>query len=156
MIDKPITAVDIKACLHERHTKAEFGVYRSIGIDELHITNGRDDRFIDFWAIDCWQSKQFNKTAYEIKVSRSDWLSEMRKPQKRRLALFVSNLFYFIAPRGVIKVEELPVEAGLIEVSWTDNQREIDNYDKEMSLPNDKRSWLYRDHRPYGLSIGSI
>ena len=61
-------------------------------------------------------SKLLMRTAYEIKVSRADFLSEIRKPVKRRFALRVSNRFYFVAPSGLISVEEVPQECGLLEV----------------------------------------
>lgn len=61
-------------------------------------------------------SKLLMRTAYEIKVSRSDFLSEIRKPIKRRFALRVSNRFYFVAPSGIVKIDEVPQECGLIEV----------------------------------------
>jgi len=59
--------------------------------------------------------------AYEVKVSRSDFLVEMKKPTKRKLALFYSNLYYFATPKGLIRPEELPPECGLIELQ--DNGR---------------------------------
>jgi len=73
-------------------------------------------KYVDLFAINCYPSKANHKMAFEIKTSRSDFLSEIRKPLKRHPALMISNQFYFAAPKGMLKPEEIPQEAGLIEV----------------------------------------
>lgn len=50
---------------------------------------------------------------YEIKVSRNDFVRDT----KWRSYLDCCNLFYFVAPPGIISVAELPPEAGLLETS---------------------------------------
>lgn len=57
------------------------------------------------WAHPCY-------TAYEVKVSRSDFLGD----KKWRLYLPYCNEFYFVAPKGLIRLDELPPEAGLLEL----------------------------------------
>lgn len=74
-----------------------------------------EQRF-DAWAMSLWPSKNFERVAYEVKVSRADFLRELAAPKKRQQALQLSNYFYFAAPRGLIKPEELPPETGLVEV----------------------------------------
>lgn len=76
-----------------------------------------EGRKIDLWALSCAPSDGLQAHAYEIKVSRSDWLSELKKPLKRRLGMAISNQFWFVAPAGIIKPEEVPPMCGLIEVS---------------------------------------
>jgi hypothetical protein len=76
---------------------------------------GNEQR-IDAWAMHLWPSSNLKRIAYEIKVSRADFLHELKRPQKRKYALLWSNEFSFVTPRGLIKPEELPVEAGLIEI----------------------------------------
>jgi len=76
---------------------------------------------IDAWVINCYKSKQYEKIAFEIKVSRSDFLNEIHNPSKREQALHLSNRFYFAAPKGLIKVEEIPEECGLVEIDKDSN-----------------------------------
>jgi hypothetical protein len=76
---------------------------------------------IDAWAINCYESKGFEKIAFEIKVSRSDYLHEIANPQKRYQAMNLCNRFYFAVPLGLVKVEELPEECGLVEVDESGN-----------------------------------
>ncbi|VAW72231.1 hypothetical protein MNBD_GAMMA12-1661 [hydrothermal vent metagenome] len=73
-------------------------------------------RYIDAFAINLWPSKKHRKIAYEIKVSRADFLKELKSPEKRQWASEISHQFYFIAPQGIIRTEELPEGCGLLEV----------------------------------------
>ena len=52
-------------------------------------------------------------TGYEIKVSRSDFLGD----EKWTDYLPLCNLFYFVAPAGVIEKGEIPEPCGLLQVS---------------------------------------
>lgn len=79
-------------------------------------TMGREERRLDVWAISFWPSDQYCRACYEVKVSRGDWLQELRNPKKRRLGLLMSNEFWLATPRGLVKPEELPPEFGLLEV----------------------------------------
>lgn len=63
-----------------------------------------------------WPSHQLERIAIEIKISRGDFLNEIKKPKKRLKALRYSNKFYFATPEGLIQASELPPEAGLLEV----------------------------------------
>lgn len=52
-------------------------------------------------------------TGYEIKVSRSDFLGD----EKWTDYLPLCNLLYFVAPAGVIQIDEIPEPCGLLQVS---------------------------------------
>lgn len=56
------------------------------------------------------------RVAYEVKTSRSDFLSELRRPEKRRRAMEISHLFLFATPVGLVEPREIPKECGLVEV----------------------------------------
>jgi hypothetical protein len=72
---------------------------------------------LDAYAMNMYESQKFHTIAYEIKVSRSDFLHEIRNPLKRAQGLKLSNYFYFVTPKGLVKPEEIPPETGLIEVN---------------------------------------
>lgn len=72
---------------------------------------------IDFWVVNCYPSTNFLATAFEIKVSRSDFLHEIQCPEKRQQALELSNEYYFATPKGLVRPEEIPPECGLVEFS---------------------------------------
>jgi hypothetical protein len=91
---------------------------RWIVLPELRIGSGYgadSEQRIDCWVMSAYPSDHMVKLAFEIKVSRGDFRQELKKPMKRRWALRYSNLFYFVAPPGLLKPEELPLEAGLME-----------------------------------------
>lgn len=86
---------------------------------ELRIGTGygkASEQRLDLWCIHMWPSSGWARVTYEVKVSRSDFRREMKKPLKRRYGMLFSNRFYFAAPKGVIPASEVPPECGLIEV----------------------------------------
>lgn len=74
------------------------------------------EQTMDFWAMALLPSMKFETIGFEIKVSRSDFLSEMRNPDKRIMAMTLCDRFIFAAPKGLIKVDELPNGCGLWEI----------------------------------------
>lgn len=82
---------------------------------EFAVSTGGASR-IDAFAVNLFQSNHFRRIAYEIKVSRSDFLREIKQKDKRRKALLYSNQFYFITPPGLLRAGEIPIETGLVEV----------------------------------------
>jgi hypothetical protein len=52
-------------------------------------------------------------TIYDIKVSRSDFLQDVRKDKWQRYLPYCQR-FYFACPTGLVKKNEVPVDAGLI------------------------------------------
>ena len=92
-----------------------------IYLPELRTGTGfgrSNEQSIDAYAICCWGS-DVTRVAYEIKTSRSDFLREIKSPRKRAQALRFATEFYFAVPKGLVKVEEVPPDCGLIEV-WRD------------------------------------
>ncbi len=69
---------------------------------------------LDAWAmIKSWASPSF--IGYEIKVSRGDFLQD----EKWTNYLDYCTQFYFVAPKGVVDIGELPAGIGLIQVAST-------------------------------------
>lgn len=84
----------------------------------IGVGYGKDaDRTIDGFAMSTLSHNNFKRRAFEVKVSRSDFLHELKDPLKRRYAMHLSNEFYFVAPLDIIRVEEVPFACGLIEVA---------------------------------------
>lgn len=70
---------------------------------------------IDAYAMAMWSGKKFERIAYEVKVTRSDFLNEIKMPWKREIAMELSNSFYYVTPPGLLKTAEIPEGCGLIE-----------------------------------------
>ena len=71
---------------------------------------------IDAFVMPMWPGKKYERIAYEVKVSRADFLNEIKMPWKRETAMAYSNRFIYITPPGLIKKDEIPEGCGLQEV----------------------------------------
>lgn len=108
-------AADIHAALMELFPPGGFAY-----IKELRAGTGYSKescRYLDAWVIGCFPSTGLTRFGIEIKVNRSDFVKELKNPFKRDSALRLCNEFYFAAPAGLISVQDLPKECGLIEVA---------------------------------------
>jgi len=75
------------------------------------------NRTFDGVALGLWPSRGHDLHVYEVKVSRSDWLRELKDPAKAEDAAKVADRFSIVAQRGVVDVAELPATWGYIEAS---------------------------------------
>lgn len=90
---------------------------------ELRLGSGYNDiaqRRIDLFIIS--SEKGNYTTAFEIKVSRQDFLKDINDPLKQRGARLYSTNFYYVAPKGMIKIEEVPIWAGLKEYDFVSKE----------------------------------
>jgi len=102
-----VTVLDIHKALEARHP-ADAWVY----LRELRTRTGYEYgpnfstfdqiRSIDAFAMGCWKSNGHRRVAYEIKVSRGDWLRELKDQHKRTQAYFLAHEFWFALAPGVI------------------------------------------------------
>lgn len=78
-------------------------------------TGDRKSRTADAIAVGCWSGGDgISISGFEIKVSRSDWLSEIQKPQKAEAFTRYCHRWYVVAPKGVVKTDEMPASWGLM------------------------------------------
>lgn len=136
-----MVALDIFRALAPRHPTPDWvflpEVRTRTGVDgNIRFNNSLDAiRSIDAFAMHMWKSKGYRRVAYEIKVSRSDWLAELKQPQKRVPAYLLSHEFWFAVAPGVWRPSDgireldgagvLEVGAdGSIEVLWRAAYRE--------------------------------
>ena len=103
-------------------------------IKEYRLGTGYDgfsQRRCDVFAI---SPNAGNKTiCYEVKVSRADFKNDIKKQDKQIAARCFANEFYYCTPVGLLKEEEIPAWAGLIEF--------------DLSQPIDTTSTYYPDVR---------
>ncbi len=105
------TSADLASALYRRHR--DWVVFK-----ELRIGcgfNGGNELSIDVWAIKPAASSGCPAISYEIKISRGDFLRDLKSPLKQRGARLFSDQFFYVAPPGMIKPEEVPDWAGLME-----------------------------------------
>lgn len=85
-----------------------FNENMSVGVSEFCPYG--EARRLDLFYFNRWNRET---RGYEIKVSRADFLAD----KKWREYLKYCSKFYFVAPQGIIRPDELPPEIGLIEIS---------------------------------------
>lgn len=75
-------------------------------------TGSYQRRWIDAVVFSLWASKGLYRIAFEVKVSRSDFIHELQNPIKHKWAMESFHQFWFVAPQDVIQLEELPPNVG--------------------------------------------
>lgn len=87
-----------------------------IYVEELTTSTGTADATrIDAFVMHTLPSLKLQRHAFEVKVSRADYLRELKTPGKRRYGMMFSNYFHFVTPRGLVSPEEIPAGCGLWE-----------------------------------------
>src|SRR5579884_3427422 len=69
--------------------------------------NGSVQR-VDAFALNTLPHTAMKRICYEVKISRADFLAELRQPLKRRCGMRYSNEFYFVTPAELVDLSELP------------------------------------------------
>jgi len=76
-------------------------------------------RWIDVAVFSLWPSKGITRSAFEIKVARSDFIHELQNAQKYQWAKDCFHEFWFVAPKDIVQIGELPDGIGLMQ-PWGD------------------------------------
>jgi hypothetical protein len=100
-----------RAMLHKRYPPPEWAM-----LEEVAPATGGGTRYADGIAVNLWQSRGHAVHGFEIKVSRSDWLRELKQPEKAEPLYRHCDHWWIVAPRGVVKDGELPPTWGLLEL----------------------------------------
>ena len=109
---------DVLLALRRHHPAPEWAFFEELRPATGFSEPGQEISGIDAFVMGTWESTtRLARVAYEIKVSRSDFLRELKHPEKRKPALEVSNRFYFAMPRGIAASEEVPADAGLVYIT---------------------------------------
>lgn len=111
------TERELLQLLERRHAKTGNG-----GSGEFaFLTHVRNDggfnasRTFDAVAVSLWPSRGYAIDVFEVKVSRSDWLRELKDPAKSEAAWAIGDRFWIVATAGIVDPAELPHGWGLVE-----------------------------------------
>lgn len=133
----PLTANDIKAALRRRYGVDTPGFGHGfkgwITIEELASRTGNYSGTVDLWAMNTWASGNYKTIAHEIKISRSDFFRDLKKRPtfsfmkgsgfETKYDRQAGEEFYYVVPAGMVKPNELPEDAGLMEVSISERPK---------------------------------
>lgn len=88
-------------------------------MEEVAPATGGGTRYADGVAMNLWSSRGHAVHGFEIKVSRSDWLRELKDPAKAEPVYRYCDHWWIVAPKGVVKPGELPPTWGHMELRAT-------------------------------------
>lgn len=100
-----------RAMLRRRHAGSEWAL-----LEEVAPKNGGGTRMADAVAVNMWASRGYAIHGFEIKVSRSDWLRELKQPEKAEAVYSYCDYWWIVAPKNIVKDGELPPTWGLLEL----------------------------------------
>lgn len=103
-----------RAMLLKRYAAPEWAL-----LEEVAPATGGGTRYADAIAVNLWQSRGHAIHGFEIKVSRGDWLRELKQPEKAEPLYRYCDHWTIVAPRGIVKDGELPSTWGLLELRKT-------------------------------------
>jgi len=126
---------DIRQLIRGRFRGTNFDAEAWMVLSEIRTTTGFKsdwksgepftEKYVDMMVFSCWPSRGYLRIVFEIKTSRADFLDELKKPEKRWLAMMYSHQFYFVAPEGIIKGKDLPKGCGWMEVKEKDGKLKL-------------------------------
>lgn len=105
-------AADVRAALAKKFAQPAYAIFWEVG----EGTGAAGGRYADAVAMSLWPSRGCELAGFEIKVSRSDWLGELKKPEKSAPIQRFMDRWWVITPPGIVHPGELPPTWGLYEV----------------------------------------
>lgn len=107
-----MNASQVKALLRAKFPAAEYALFF-----EVRNATGfpRNVRSADALAMSLWPSRGLEVHGFEIKVSRSDWLRELKEPAKaEEISKFCHRWWIVAGDSKIVKDDELPPTWGLL------------------------------------------
>lgn len=104
------------SALARRLIAAKFAAPEWATMFEVAPRTGGGTRYADAVAVNLWQSRGHAVHGFEIKVSRGDWLRELKDPAKAEDIQRYCDYWTIVAPKGVVADGELPPTWGLLEM----------------------------------------
>lgn len=81
------------------------------------VRNGTGSHFsrtADALAMELYPSRGLTLNGFEIKVYRNDWIKELKNPDKAEAVAKYCDYWWVVAPKEIVKVEEIPAKWGLM------------------------------------------
>lgn len=104
-------AEEVEDLLRERYSPPEWAF-----LPQVRSGTGYEAgvRTADALAMGLWPSRGLDLHGFEIKVSRNDWLNELKRPSKAEKIARFCDFWWVVGPREVFLEEEIPSNWGLM------------------------------------------
>jgi hypothetical protein len=109
--DPQHTSDTLKALLRERYPLPVW----TLITEAPDGTSSSKSRSADAMAMGCWKTAGIEMHGFEIKISRWDWQRELNDLSKAEVFARHCHRWFLVAPPGIIHLDELPAEWGLME-----------------------------------------
>ncbi len=110
--DKSITATDILDAIEVLWPSPAWAWLREVS----NSTGVSASRYADAVGVSTWPSRGIFARGIEVKISRHDWLSELKNPDKSAKVQAYCRDWYVATPPGIILAGELPETWGHVIV----------------------------------------
>lgn len=102
---------DIKALLRTRYAHPEW----ALAFEVADATGARGTRYADAVAMNLYPSRGLAIFGFEIKVSKSDFMREIKSPDKSVAVQRYCDFWWIVAPAEAVDESLLPLNWGWIE-----------------------------------------
>ena len=123
----------IREALRKRYPAPAYASF-----EEVTEGSGGYGQRVDFMAMNLWASRGYHLEGFEIKTSRSDWLRELKRPDKAETIFKRCDFWYLVAPREAYRPDEIPEPWGVIDVLGDNTLRISKKAPKLKALPLDR------------------
>lgn len=107
---KKITEKDLEFKLSERFCQPEWAFF-----GQVRSSTGSASRIADGIAMNMFRSRGYEINGFEIKVSRSDWLSELKNSSKaEEIFNYCDKFWLVVSDKDIVQNGELPKGWGLM------------------------------------------
>lgn len=110
--EKSFTEDDVTVLLEKKFSAPEWAFFSQVA----NGTGGTSSRRADGVAFNLWPSRGLAIHGFEVKVSRRDWLNELKNPGKSEDIQKFCDHWWVVAPKDVILEGEVPKTWGHFEV----------------------------------------
>lgn len=111
MATKLTTETDVYAALCRRFSPPAWAMFAGVS----NGTGGRARRWADAVGMSVWPSRGLEIVGFEIKVSRRDWLRELKNPKKAdEVGRYCDRWWIVAGGKSIVEPGELPPAWGLL------------------------------------------
>ena len=112
----------VKAALRMHYAAPEYAILEEVrnATGRLKKRQGKQPRYCDMLAMSLWPSLGLEIIGFEIKVTRADWLNEIKDSKKAVAVGQFCDRWYLVVPDAkIVKEGELPAGWGMIVANGT-------------------------------------
>lgn len=106
------TEKDLEFYLSKRYCQPEWAFF-----PQVRSSTGSADRVADGIAMNMYHSRKYEIHGFEIKISRTNWLNELKSPQKAdEIFQYCDKWWLIVSNKDIVQNGELPKGWGLMIV----------------------------------------